>query len=109
LPCYPAVACGTAPVDFQPASDYNVITMRIELVRIGNSRGIRIPKSLIEHCGLGDTVELYVEKDRLVIAPDRPARHGWKEAFAAAGSSEHDPLLLDALPPNEFDAEEWTW
>lgn len=82
--------------------------MKIELVRIGNSRGIRIPKPLIEQCGLGDTVELRVEQDRLVIAPDRSPRHDWKQAFAAAVSAP-DPLLLDGLPANEFDAEEWTW
>jgi antitoxin MazE len=83
--------------------------MKIELVRIGNSRGIRIPKPLIEQCGFGDTVELRVEQDRLIIAPDRAPRQGWKEAFAATGSSAPDALLLEALRPNEFDAEEWTW
>ena len=83
--------------------------MRIELVRIGNSRGIRIPKPLIEQCGFGDTVEVHMEQDRLVIARDRPPRQGWKEAFAAAGSSARDPLLLEALPADRFDAEEWTW
>ena len=82
--------------------------MRIELVRIGNSRGIRIPKPVIEQCGFGDTVEMQMEKDRLVIAPDRPPRQGWREAFASAGSSASDPILLD-LPQNEFDTEEWTW
>ena len=83
--------------------------MKLALVRIGNSRGIRIPKPLIEQCGFGDTVELHVEEDRLVIAPDRSPRQGWKEAFAAAGSTAHDALLLEGLPANEFDAEEWTW
>ena len=83
--------------------------MRIELVRIGNSRGIRIPKPLIEQCGFGDTVELRVEQNRLVITPELSPRQGWKEAFATAGSSAHDVLPLDAMPPNEFDAEEWTW
>lgn len=83
--------------------------MRVELVRIGNSRGIRIPKPIIEQCGLGDTVELRVEKDRLVIEPERSPRKGWKEAFAAAGSSGRDSLLLDAVGPNKFDEEEWTW
>jgi antitoxin MazE len=83
--------------------------MRIKLVRIGNSRGIRIPKSLIEQCGFGDTVELRVEQDRLVITRGRSPRQGWKEAFIAAGSSAHGPLLFEALSPNEFDAEEWTW
>jgi antitoxin MazE len=82
--------------------------MRIEIVRIGNSRGIRIPKPLIEQCGFGDSVELHVEQDRLVITPNRSPREGWREAFAKAGSSASDPILL-ALPPNQFDAEEWTW
>jgi antitoxin MazE len=82
--------------------------MEIELVRIGNSRGIRIPKPLIEQCGLGDTVELYVEEDRLVIAARRRPRQGWEEAFRAAGSPERDELLL-AGAANEFDREEWTW
>jgi antitoxin MazE len=83
--------------------------MKVELVRIGNSRGIRIPKPLIEQYGFGDTVELQVEHDRLSIIPSRRARQGWKEAFAAAGSSSGDLVLLESLPPNEFDAEEWKW
>jgi antitoxin MazE len=83
--------------------------MRIELVRIGNSRGIRIPKPFIEQCGFGDTVELRVEQDRLIISPGHSPRQGWKEAFAAAGPSTHDPLVLEILPANKFDAEEWTW
>jgi antitoxin MazE len=82
--------------------------MRIELVRIGNSRGIRIPKPLIEQCGFSDTVELLIEKDRLIIAADRPARQGWTEAFAKAHRVESEPLLA-RVPANEFDDEEWTW
>ncbi len=78
-------------------------------MRIGNSRGIRIPKPIIEQCGFGDTVELRVEKDRLIIAPARGPRKGWKEAFAAAGPSRNDRLLLGALGRNKFDEEEWTW
>ena len=83
--------------------------MRIELVRIGNSRGIRIPKPLIEQCGFGDVVDLRMERGRLVIAPDRVPRQGWEQAFAAAGLSSRDPLLLRGLPANEFDVEEWVW
>ena len=83
--------------------------MKIELVRIGNSRGIRIPKPIIEQCGFGDTAELRVEKDRLIIAPGRAPRAGWNEAFSAAGSPANDDLLLDDLPPNQFDREEWRW
>jgi antitoxin MazE len=83
--------------------------MKAELVRIGNSRGIRIPKPLIEQCGLGETVELRVDNNCLVISPVRRPRQGWAEAFRAAGSSEHDELLLEGGEPNEFDREEWQW
>jgi antitoxin MazE len=79
--------------------------MRIGLVRIGNSRGVRIPKPLIEQCGLGDTVELRVEDDCLVIAPVRRPREGWEASFQTAGDGE---LLLN-LQPSDFDREEWDW
>lgn len=83
--------------------------MKVELVRIGNSRGIRIPKPILEQCGFRDSAELRVEKDRLVIAPRHHSRQGWEEAFRAAGPPARDELLLDAVPANEFDREEWRW
>ena len=88
--------------------NYKVITMKTELVRIGNSRGVRIPKPLIEECGLGDTVELRVVNRRIVVSPMRDPRAGWAEAFRKAGPSTNDELLLD-LPENEFDRSEWQW
>ena len=83
--------------------------MRTELVRIGNSRGVRIPKPLIEQCRLGDRVELHVENDCLVISPERQPRQGWGEAFRAAGPAERDEILLEIAEPNEFDRKEWQW
>jgi antitoxin MazE len=82
--------------------------MEVELIRIGNSRGIRIPKPLIEQCGLRDTVELLVEEDRIVISNRRRPRQNWKEAFALAASRGPDELLLEGAT-NRFDHEEWTW
>ena len=93
---------------------YNVITevfldMRTELVRIGNSRGIRIPKPLIEQCGFGETVEVRVESDRLIISPERRPRQGWDGAFRASGHGAQDDLMLKSAGSNEFDREEWRW
>ena len=70
--------------------------MRVQLARVGNSRGIRIPKAVLEQCRLGETAELRVERDRLIIEPQRRPRQGWAEAFRAAGSPENDELLLGA-------------
>jgi len=83
--------------------------MKTELVRIGNSRGIRIPKPLIEQCRLTETVELRVENECLVISSQRQPRAGWSEAFKAAGSSKDDELTLESIKPIEFDCKEWRW
>jgi antitoxin MazE len=82
--------------------------MRLELTRIGNSRGIRIPKPLIAQCGLGDVVEVRVTPEGLFIAPHRAPRDGWRQAFAASLPAERE-MLLDRVPPNAFDSEDWKW
>jgi len=69
--------------------------VKVQLVRIGNSRGIRIPEPILEQCELQGTVELHVENDHLVISPGHTFREGWGEAFRAAGPSTNDELLLN--------------
>jgi antitoxin MazE len=83
--------------------------MKVKLVRIGNSRGIRIPKSVLEQCGLREAADLRIEKNRLVLVPERRPRQGWEEAFIAAKPSSNDELLLEALPSSAFDREGWRW
>jgi antitoxin MazE len=56
-----------------------------QLIRIGNSQGIRIPKTLVEQAGLEDVrLELEVVQDGLLIKPVKKARQGWREAYEAA-------------------------
>ena len=81
--------------------------MTVELVRIGNSRGIRTPKPLIEECGFTDAVEVKVENRRLVITSRRKARDGWEEAFRAAVPEKPAELLAPLV--NRFDNDEWQW
>ena len=84
--------------------------MRASIVRIGNSRGIRIPKSLLEQCRLGSSVELEVQDGQLVVRPaDRP-RAGWDDAFRAMAAQGDDALLdQESLPGTAWDAKEWEW
>jgi antitoxin MazE len=82
--------------------------MRANIIRIGNSRGIRIPKPLIEQTGLGSTVQLSAGKGRLVIQPDHAPRQGWEQAFAAMAERGDGPGLLREIT-NSFDRDEWTW
>jgi len=83
--------------------------MKTEIVRIGNSRGIRIPKPLIEQCGFRDEVELRVENQSIIISPERSSRAGWEEQFRAAGTAEQDEQLLGSVGSTEFDRKEWHW
>lgn len=84
--------------------------MRANIVRIGNSQGIRIPKVLIEQCSLGPEVELEVEDNKLIIHSVLTPRQGWDEKFqgmAAAG----DDALLDGERAGQstWDEAEWQW
>ena len=82
--------------------------MKTRLVRIGNSRGIRIPKPLIEQAGLGEDVELRVHDGSIIISRSQGTREGWEEAAAALASRGGDQLL-DPPTPTRFDDEEWEW
>ena len=84
--------------------------MKGQIVRIGNSQGIRIPKVLIEQTGLSKEVEICVQDDSLVIRPARLVREGWEAAFQEI-ARRGDDVLLDAgsLPPTRWDEEEWEW
>jgi antitoxin MazE len=84
--------------------------MKTNLVRIGNSRGIRIPKPVIEQCGFGEEVELEVQNNELVIRSSNRTREGWSAAFAHMSGFGDDELLdRVADTPTEWDEKEWEW
>lgn len=84
------------------------MTTKTRIVRIGNSRGIRVPKLLLDQAQLPDEVELHAEPGRLVIQGARRPRTGWAEAARAMVKADHDGLL-DAPSATRFDGEEWEW
>jgi antitoxin MazE len=81
---------------------------RTRIVQIGNSKGIRVPKMLLEHAQLPDEVELQAERGRLIVRAAREARAGWADA-AKTMHARGDDHLLDALKSNTFDDKEWQW
>ena len=84
--------------------------MKARIVKIGNSRGIRIPKPLMEQTGLGEEVEIVVDENRLVIAPVDAIRSGWVDAFKKMSDRGDDELLdADKLPPTQWEGDEWEW
>jgi antitoxin MazE len=85
--------------------------MKTKIVKIGNSRGIRIPKSLIEESGLQSEVELEVKDDTIIIKPLSRDRESWDAAFQKMAKNKDD-ILLDAeilLDQTQWDNVEWEW
>lgn len=82
--------------------------MRLDIIPIGNSKGIRIPSAILKQCGLEDQVELRVENGMIIL--ERPAaRQGWEETFHQLAQVGDDELLLPEHTLSQFDQEEWTW
>jgi len=82
--------------------------MKTRLIRIGNSRGVRLPKAIISQAGLTEEVELGVRDGAVVIAPAVGPRRGWADA-AASMRAHDDDRLLDPPIPTHFDETEWKW
>jgi antitoxin MazE len=85
--------------------------MRTKLIKIGNSRGIRLPKAIIDQVRLGNEIELQVFGDEIVIRPaNRKPREGWAESFRAMAET-GDNVLPDwpQTSLTKFDDEEWEW
>ena len=84
--------------------------MRARVVKIGNSQGIRIPKTLLEQTGIMNDVELDVDKDKIVICPISNPRLGWENAFKAMSDNLDDTLINgDGNISHSWDEEEWRW
>jgi len=84
--------------------------MKAHLVRIGNSRGIRLPKPVIEQCGFEDDVEMEVHDHELVIRSSARPRDGWGSAFSRMSECGDDELLdrVAESGPTWY-KEEWEW
>ncbi len=80
--------------------------MKIPIIRIGNSKGIRLSKTVLEHYQITDSVEMVMEEDCIVLKPLTKPRTGWDEAFSGMHENRDDQLLIPDVFPDE-DLEEW--
>jgi len=80
--------------------------MDLSVVKIGNSKGIRLSKTILEKYNIKDTVELVLEKGYIIIRPKAPPRKGWEKAFREMHENNDDkPLMADVFEDENF--EEW--
>jgi len=84
------------------------MTATTRIVRIGNSRGIRVPKLLLDQAALPDEVELRAEPGRLVVSAAQRPRAGWAAA-ARTMRERNDDVLLDSPTRTRFERSDWKW
>lgn len=84
--------------------------MKAQIVRIGNSQGIRIPKPFLQQSGIAKEVDIEVQGNQIVLRSLRRPREGWDESFRQM-SNKGDDRLLDGPVLNQtiWDNEEWQW
>jgi antitoxin MazE len=81
--------------------------MEISIVQIGNSKGIRLSKTLLEKYNIKDTVELILEKGYIILKPKSIPRKGWEKSFRKMHDTGDDkPLMSDVFDDENF--EEWS-
>ncbi len=84
--------------------------VKTNVVKIGNSQGVRIPKLLLEQVGLSGEVEMEAAADHLILRRARKPREGWEAHFQQIAEEGEDKLLdAEFLTPTRWDQNEWEW
>ncbi len=83
-------------------------SVKVPLIKIGNSWGIRISKALIDQIELSDEAEIDVQYDHLIIHPIMRSRYGWDGQFQAM-AQRGDDQLLDEPIATHWDRNKWKW
>ena len=80
--------------------------MELSIINIGNSKGIRLSKTILEKYNIQDKIELILEKGFIVIKPKAEPRKNWEKAFQEMHKNGDDQLLIDDVFDDE-NFEEW--
>ncbi len=75
--------------------------MKIPIIKIGNSKGIRFSKTILDKYKIRDAVDLVFEEEQIIIRPITHARAGWEEAFKEMHERGDDTLMIDDVFTDE--------
>lgn len=81
--------------------------MEISVINIGNSKGIRLSKTILEKYSISDKIELILEKGYIILKPKSEPRKGWDKAFMKMHKNGDDQLLMNDVFEDE-NFEEWS-
>ncbi|TAE75145.1 MAG: AbrB/MazE/SpoVT family DNA-binding domain-containing protein [Bacteroidetes bacterium] len=75
--------------------------MQVSVVQIGNSKGIRLSKAILEKYHIGNKIELVLEDNQIILKPLTETRKNWEAFFAEMHQNGEDKLLIDSVFENE--------
>lgn len=82
--------------------------MKSQIIQIGNSQGVRLPKVLLEESRISGEVDLELHPDGILIRKAQKARATWDEQFKAMAENDDDEMLHDHTP-TAYEKKEWQW
>jgi antitoxin MazE len=80
--------------------------MEASIIKIGNSKGLRLSKTILEKYNIKEKVELILEKGQIIIRPIEKPRKDWDIEFKKMRLNDDDRLLMNDVFENE-NLEEW--
>lgn len=75
--------------------------MQMDIIKIGNSKGIRLPLAVLKQCGINSKVDIEIQDNCIIIKPVATPRQGWAEAFEHIHKNDDDVLLISEEIDNE--------
>ena len=78
-------------------------TRDIKLIDIGNSKGIRIPKVLLQKYGWGDSLLLEETEEGIFLYSNEKNKLSWKETYRAMAADREDWSDLDTAVADGLD------
>ncbi len=83
--------------------------MKTKVVQIGNSKGIRIPKKVLEELGGAEEVYMEANGGKIIISPVKEVRSDWASKFKKMATNKDDLLIDDSPNQTSWDEKEWEW
>jgi antitoxin MazE len=80
--------------------------MELSIIKIGNSKGLRLSKSILEKYQIKDKVEVILEEGHIILKPIDQPRKGWNQAFKKMHKNKEDQLLMDDIFEDE-NVDQW--
>ena len=81
--------------------------MRSQIIQIGNSQGIRLPKIILEQSGISGEIEIDVRADGILIRNAAVPRSGWEAAFRSMAENDDEDSV--EATETEFERKDWQW